>query len=61
MKNQLKKVLLLIIIAVYIKKNKNVTKFKIRRGKHLFTYAEAKPDVAKRISDSLDSSNIEKV
>lgn len=49
------------MIAVYIKKNKNITKFKIRRGRHLFTYTEAKPDVAKRISDSLDSGNIEKV
>ena len=61
MKNQSKKVPHSLILAVYIKKNKKVTKFKIRRGRHLFTYSEPKPEVAKKITDSLDSSNIEKV
>jgi len=58
MKNKLKKVLSIISLVVYIKKNKKVTKFKIRRGKHLFTYSEQKPEVAKKIIDSLDTSNI---
>ena len=42
-----------------IKKKK--IKLKIRRVRHLFTYTENKPELAKRITDSLDSNNVEKV
>jgi hypothetical protein len=48
-------------IAVYIKKNKRITKFKIRRGQHLFTFKTEKPEMAKRLTDSLDTNQIEKV
>ena len=47
--------------AVFIKKNKRVTKFKIRKGKYLYTFRAEKPDMAKRLSDSLDTNNIEKI
>jgi hypothetical protein len=56
-----KKVYLILILAVFIKKNKKITKFKIRRGKHLFTFKADKADMAKRLSDSLDTNHIEKV
>ena len=61
MKNQSKKVPHSLILAVYIKKNKKVTKFKIRRGQHLFTFKAEKPEMAKRLTDSLDTNKIEKV
>lgn len=48
-------------IAIFIKKNKKVTKFKIRRGRYLFTFKTEKPDVAKKIADRLDSNQFEKV
>ena len=53
--------MILLILAVYIKKNKRVTKFKIRKGRHLYTYRAEKQDMAKRLSDSLDTNQIEKV
>jgi hypothetical protein len=56
-----KQVLFIIILAVYIKKNKKITKFKIRRGQHLFTFKTEKPEMAKRLTDSLDTNQIEKV
>lgn len=54
LKSQSRKVIFYLNSAVYIKKNKTNTKFKIRKGKHLFTYSEKKPDIAKKITDSLD-------
>ena len=48
-------------IAIFIKKNKKVTKFKIRRGRYLFTFKTEKPDVAKKIADRLDSNQFEKI
>ena len=50
-----------IYLAVFIKKNKRVTKFKIRKGRYLYTFRAEKPDMAKRLSDSLDTNNIEKI
>ena len=43
-----------------IKKNKKVTKFKIRKGKYLYTFKTEKPDLAKRLSDGLDGNMFEK-
>jgi hypothetical protein len=48
-------------IAVLIKKNKRVTKFKIRRGKYLYTFKTNKDDLAKRLEDGLDGNQFEKV
>lgn len=47
--------------AVLIKKNKRVTKFKIRRGKYLYTFKTNKDDLAKRLEDGLDGNQFEKV
>ena len=38
-------------IAIFIKKNKKVTKFKIRKGRYLFTFKTEKADVAKKLAD----------
>ena len=48
-------------LAIFIKKNKKVTKFKIRKGRYLFTFKTEKADVAKKIADRLDSNQFEKV
>jgi hypothetical protein len=48
-------------LAVLIKKNKRVTKFKIRRGKYLYTFKTNKDDLAKRLEDGLDGNQFEKV
>lgn len=47
--------------AVLIKKNKRVTKFKIRRGKYLYTFKTNKDDLAKRLEDGLDGNQFDKV
>lgn len=47
--------------AVFIKKNKKLTKFKIRRGKYLYTFKTNKDDLAKRLEDGLDGNQFEKV
>jgi len=52
---------LLIDLAVLIKKNKRITKFKIRRGKYLYTFKTNKDDLAKRLEDNLDGNQFEKV
>ena len=44
-----------------IKKNKRVTKFKIRRGRYLYTFKTNKDDLAKRLEDGLDGNQFEKV
>jgi len=46
---------------VLIKKNKRVTKFKIRRGRYLYTFKTNKDDLAKRLEDGLDGNQFEKV
>lgn len=56
-----RKVLIHVNIAVLIKKNKRVTKFKIRRGKYLYTFKTNKDDLAKRLEDGLDGNQFEKV
>ena len=38
-----------------------VTKFKIRRGKYLYTFKTNKDDLAKRLEDGLDGNLFEKV
>ena len=49
-----------VIIAVFIKKNPRVTKFKLRRGKYLFTFKADKPNVIQAIQNGL-GKDIEKV
>ena len=44
-----------------IKKNKRVTKFKIRRGRYLCKFKTNKDDLAKRLEDGLHGSQFEKV
>lgn len=39
-----------------IKKNKRVTKFKIRKGNYLYTFKTNKDDLAKRLEDGLDGN-----
>ena len=56
-----RKVITIINLAVFIKKNKRVTKFKIRKGRHLYTFRAEKQDMAKRLSESLDTNHIEKI
>lgn len=56
-----RKVILSSNLAVLIKKNKKVTKFKIRRGRYLYTFKTAKEDLAKRLEDGLDGNQFEKV
>ncbi len=56
-----RKVLLSLNLAVLIKKNKRVTKFKIRKGKYLYTFKTNKEDLAKRLEDGLDGNQFEKV
>lgn len=46
---------------MFIKKNKRVTKFKIRKGKYLYTFKTDKTDLAKRLEDGLDGNQFEKV
>jgi hypothetical protein len=58
---QPRKVLIVLYLAVLIKKNKRVTKFKIRRGKYLYTFKTNKDDLAKRLEDGLDGNQFEKV
>jgi hypothetical protein len=48
-------------LAVLIKKNKRVTKFKIRRGRYLYTFKTNKDDLAKRLEDGLDGNQFEKI
>ena len=48
-------------LAVFIKRNKRITKFKIRKGQHLYTFKADKPEMAKRLITSLDTNHIEKV
>ena len=57
----LKKVINSINLAVMIKKNKRTTKFKVRRGRYLYTFKTEKPDLAKRLTDGLDNSLFEKI
>lgn len=56
-----RKVILSLNLAVLIKKNKKVTKFKIRKGKYLYTFKTNKEDLAKRLEDGLDGNQFEKV
>lgn len=56
----LRKVLFVYNIAILIKKNKKVTKFKVRRGRYLYTFKTEKPDIAKRMADGLDNNQFEK-
>jgi hypothetical protein len=46
---------------VLIKKNKRVTKFKIRRGRYLYTFKTNKDELAKRLEDGLDGNQFEKI
>ena len=46
--------------AVFIKKNAKVTKFKIRRGRHLFTFKADKPNVIQAIENGL-GKDVEKI
>ena len=48
-------------VAIFIKKNKKITKFKIRKGRYLFTFKTEKPDIVKKLSDSFDSNGFDKV
>jgi hypothetical protein len=57
----LKRVTFAFSLAVFIKKNKKVTKFKVRKGRYLITFKTEKPDMAKRLLDSLDNNQFEKV
>ena len=56
-----RKVQVTITLAVFIKKNKRITKFKIRKGKYLYTFKTEKSDLAKRLADGLDGNQFEKV
>jgi hypothetical protein len=47
-------------IAVFIKKNAKVTKFKIRRGSYLYTFKADKPNVIQAIETGL-GKDVEKV
>lgn len=47
-------------VAILIKKNKKVTKFKVRRGRYLYTFKTEKPDIAKRMADGLDNNQFDK-
>jgi len=38
-----------------------VTKFKIRKGRYLYTFKTNKDDLAKRLEDGLDAKQFEKV
>lgn len=58
---QPRKVLIVLYLAVLIKKNKRVTKFKIRKGRYLYTFKTNKDDLAKRLEDGLDGNQFEKV
>jgi hypothetical protein len=58
---QPRKVLFVLYLAVLIKKNKRVTKFKIRKGRYLYTFKTNKDDLAKRLEDGLDGNQFEKV
>lgn len=46
---------------MFIKKNNKLTKFKIRKGKYLYTFKTNKDDLAKRLEDGLDGNQFEKV
>ena len=48
-------------LAILIKKNKRITKFKIRRGRYLYTFKTNKDDLAKRLEANLDGNQFEKV
>ena len=48
-------------LAVFIKKNAKITKFKVRRGKYIYTFQTDKVDVIKRLTESLDTNTVEKV
>ena len=48
-------------IALHIKKNPRITKFKIRKGRYVYTFKTDKPDVVKRLTEGLDANSIEKV
>lgn len=47
-------------IGVLIKKNKKDTKFKIRRGRHLYTFKSNKDENTKRIQELLESNQYQK-
>jgi hypothetical protein len=57
----LKKVIKISNVAVFIKKNAKITKFKVRRGKYIYTFQTDKVDVIKRLTESLDTNTVEKV
>ena len=46
--------------AVFIKKNAKATKFKVRKGRYLFTFKAVKPTVIQAIEGGL-GKNVDKV
>jgi hypothetical protein len=49
------------MIGVLIKKNKKDTKFKIRRGHHLYTFKTSKEENIKRVQEVLESNQFQKI
>lgn len=47
-------------LAVFIKKNAKITKFKIRRGRYFYTFKADKPNVIQAIETGL-GKDVEKV
>jgi hypothetical protein len=47
-------------IALYIKKNAKITKFKIRRGKYIYTFKADKPAVIQAIETGF-GKDVEKI